>query len=500
MSSDLTPPEWMDDGPDIGFEDADVVATAAGDLCGYNLSDMGNAARMVAQHGLALRHVGDMGWLYWCGTHWEADRLKRVQEAAKQTVAEFRRQANRMLSRASGKEEKEAARVVVAFACQSENANRINNMIALASSDPVVARRTDDLDSHPYLLNVANGTVDLRSGLLRPHDRDDMLTICAPASLRPWVELPTQSILAAFMQSVQPEQDTQEFIWRCIGMSLIGEQRDHVILFAYGEGGNGKGTLFRAARAALGKYFCTIPSDMLVEKQNKAHAAQTAQLMGKRLVVADELPTGRSFDAAEVKRLSGGDDIAAQFMRQNWFNFRPSHTLWLQGNDKPHTAAGDYGMWRRMKLIPFLTKVLAVDNDLDRKLDAERDIVLRMAVDGAVAYLRDGLGSCDEVDSATAAYKNDEDSIGQFLAECCDGGDHETTRCSKASLRTAIEMWWKGEGKVRAPSNQTLKADLAKRGIIEGRAHKQSPHWAGIKLNDATSAAVAKVTADGWLS
>lgn len=495
---DLIPPDWMDEGPPPGEEDVQIAAPvgSATNLCGFTLSDTGNAARLIALHGDALRHVAEMGWFCWIGTHWEADKLRRVQEAAKHTIAEFRRQAERMFARADGKDAKDAAKAIVAFACQSENANRINNMIALASSDPKVAKTPDDLDAHPYLLNVANGTVDLRTGALKTHDRDDMLTICAPASLYSWADLPTQSVLVAFLDSVQPDLETQAFIWRCIGMSLIGEQRDHVVLFAYGEGGNGKGTLFRACKAAFGRYFCTIPADMLIEKQNKAHAAQTAQLMGKRLVVADELPTGRSFDAAEVKRLSGGDDIAAQFMRQNWFNFKPSHTLWLQGNDKPHTQAGDYGMWRRMKLIPFLTKVVAVDNDLDRKLDAERDIVLRMAVDGAVAYLRDGLQSCAEVEAATAAYKSDEDSIGQFLAECCDLGDGHT--CVKTTLRTALEAWWRGEGKLRAPTNQTLKADFAKRGIFEGRFHGQPYHWAGLRLNAATSAEVARAGDDRW--
>lgn len=495
---DLSPPEWMDEGPPLGIEDepAPTKAPSASNLCAFNLSDMGNASRLVAMHGDSLRHVGEMGWLYWAGTHWELDKLNRVQEAAKHTIAEFRRQAERMLARAEGKDAKDAAKAIVTFASQSENAARIGNMLTLASSDPKVARRTDDLDAHPYLLNVANGTVDLLTGALRPHSRDDLLTICAPASLRPWVELPTQCILAAFMQSVQPDVETQAFIWRCIGMSLIGEQRDHVVLFAYGEGGNGKGTLFRACKAAFGRYFCTIPADMLIERQNKAHAAQTAQLMGKRLVVADELPTGKTFDSSEVKRLSGGDDIAAQFMRQNWFNFKPSHTLWLQGNDKPHTAAGDYGMWRRMKLIPFLTKPEAIDNDLDRKLDAERDIVLRMAVDGAVEYLRNGLQSCAEVESATAAYRSDEDSIGQFLFECCEIGNYN---CPKTSMRLAIETWWKSEGKMRAPTNQTLKADFAKRGIVTGRLHGEPYHWAGVRLNAATSAEIARVKEDRWL-
>jgi putative DNA primase/helicase len=493
---ELSPPEWMDEGPPPGADDAPVVGKAsASNMLGFHLSDMGNAGRLVALHGTALRHVSSIGWHYWAGTHWEVDRLNRVQEAAKHTIAEFRAAAERFFAKAEGDDQKAIGKAICKFAGQSENAGRIANMITLASSDPLVSRTPDDLDAHPYLLNVANGTIDLRTGALRPHSRDDMLTICAPASLRPWAELPTQSVLGAFLQSVQPDLETQAFLWRCIGMSLIGEQRDHVVLFAYGEGGNGKGTWFRMAKAALGKYFCAIPSDMLIEKQNKAHAAQTAQLMGKRLVVADELPTGRSFDAAEVKRLSGGDDIPAQFMRQNWFNFKPSHTLWLQGNDKPHTSAGDYGMWRRMKLIAWNTKVVAVDNDLDAKLDAERDIVLRMAVDGAVEYLRAGLGCCAEVEAATKAYKDDEDSIGQFIAECCDRG--EAYKCPRPSLRAAIDRWWKDEGKMKAPSNQTLKNDFAKRGIVAGRAHGQAWHWVGIRLNDETSRQVAQ-TEDRW--
>lgn len=486
----------MDEGPPLGEDDAPVVGKAsASNLLGFHLSDTGNAGRLVAVHGNALRHVSGIGWHFWTGTHWEVDRLNRVQEAAKHTIAEFRAAAERFLAKAADDDQKAMGKAIVKFASQSENAGRISNMIALASSDPIVARTPDDLDAHPYLLNVANGTIDLRAGRLGPHDRAHMLTACAPASLLTWDDLPTQSVLAGFMQSVQPDVETQNFIWRCIGMSLIGEQRDHVILFAYGEGGNGKGTLFRAVHKAIGKYFHPIPSDMLVERQNKAHAAQTAQLMGKRFVLADELPPNKAFDVAEVKKLSGGDELAAQFMRENWFSFAPSHTLWLQGNDKLRVPGMDYGMWRRLRLIPFRTKVVNVDNDLDHKLDAERDIVLRTAVDGAVAYLRDGLASCPEVDEATASYRGDEDAIGQFLAECCDRG--EGLYCAKESMRRAIERWWRDEGKMRAPSNATLKSDFAKRGISEVRKHGAARSWAGVQLNSDTSSALA-ATRDDW--
>lgn len=493
---ELSPPEWMDEGPPLGEDDAPVVGKAGdGNLLCYHLTDTGNAHRLIAVHGQSLRYVNSIGWHYWTGTHWEVDRLKRVQEAAKHTIAEFRAAAERFVLKAVTPDEKAIAEALTRFASASENASKINNMIALASSDPIVARTTDDLDSHPYLFNVANGTIDLRTGKLGPHDRAHLLTICAPASLQSWDELPTQSVLAAFMQSIQPDVETQNFLWRCIGMSMVGEQRDHVILFAYGEGGNGKGTLFRAVHKAIGKYFHPIPSDMLVERQNKAHAAQTAQLMGKRLVVADELPPNKAFDVAEVKKLSGGDELAAQFMRENWFSFAPSHTLWLQGNDKLRVPGMDYGMWRRLRLIPFQTKVLNVDNDLDRKLDAERDIVLRMAVDGAVAYLRDGLGSCPEVDEATASYRSDEDAIGQFLAECCDRG--AGLYCAKESMRQAIERWWKDEGKLRAPSNATLKSDFAKRGISDTRRHGAARSWCGVQLNSETSRAIA-TAGDRW--
>lgn len=491
---DLSPPDWMDDGPPLGEDDAPVVGKAsASNLLGFHLSDTGNAHRMVALHGDALLYVNGVGWHSWMGTHWEVDRLKRVQEAAKHTIAEFRAAAERFAAKAEDADSKAAAKAICAFASSSENASRISNMIALASSDPKVARTPNDLDAHPYLLNVANGTIDLRTGHIGEHDREHLLTVCAPASLQQWESLPTQSVLAAFMQSVQPDVQTQAFIWRCIGMSLIGEQRDHVILFAYGEGGNGKGTLFRAVHKAIGRYFHPIPSDMLVERQNKAHAAQTAQLMGKRFVVADELPPNKAFDVAEVKKLSGGDALPAQFMRENWFSFIPCHTLWLQGNDKPRVPGMDYGMWRRLRLIPFQTKVLAVDNELDRKLDAERDIVLRMAVDGAVAYMRDGLGSCPEVDEATASYRSDEDSIGQFLAECCDRG--ELLTCAKESMRQAIERWWRDEGKLRAPSNSTLKTDFLKRGIVDARKHGSARCWVGVALNAETSRAVANAPA-----
>jgi putative DNA primase/helicase len=487
---ELSPPEWMDEGPPLG-EDTPAEAPLEGMLA-YRLSDTGNSHRLVALHGEALKCVSGVGWHYWTGTHWEVDRLKRVQEAAKHTIAEFRRQAERLLARAQTAEAKKAAEAIVGFAAQSENANRLSNMVALASSDPLMARTPDQLDKHPYLLNVANGTVDLRTGELRPHCRADLLTVCAPASLREWAALPTQSVLAAFMQSIQPNEETQAFIWRCIGMSLVGEQRDHVVLFAYGEGGNGKGTLFRAVNNAIGEYFCAIPSDMLVERFAKPHAAETAQLMGKRFAVADELPPNKAFDISALKKLSGGDKLGAQFMRENWFNFTPTHTLWLQGNAKPHAPAGDDGTWRRMHLLPFLTKIPRdrADRDLDRKLDAERDIVLRMAVDGAVDWFRNGLGSCQEVDDATSDYRADEDAIGQFLEECCDVGPGMT--CQRSAMRAAIERWWRDEGKLKAPNNQTLKADFAKRGIVAGRSHGSPFHWSGVQLNAAAEAATRK--------
>lgn len=482
-------PDWMDDdAPKPWDADPDtpppsVGKPSANNLLGYRCSDVGNGHRLVALHGENLRHVSGLGWMVWNGKCWVRDEAGVIIEAAKATIARFREDAEKFAARAVDDDTKAAAKKLIGFATASESSAKIHAMIDMASSDPMVARTVAALDSHPYLFNVDNGTVDLRTGKLRAHSRADMLTVCAPASLEDWTATAGVSVWSTFLERILPNDDTREFVQKCVGLSLIGEQREHIVPFLFGGGQNGKGTMLRAIMKAIGQYGCAVPSDMLMERTHAPHASQKATLMGKRFAIADELPHNREFDVAALKSLSGGDAIAAQFMRQDWFTFEPSHTLWLQGNDKPRIPGSDFGTWRRMRLIPFMVKIpdSEKDADLDRKLAAERDIVLRWAIDGAVKYMRDGLQVCGEVQQATAEYQADSDVLGQMINDCCEFGTDRWV--SKSNFREALVQWYADDGRKGVPSNGTIKADFSKRGIVEHRQTRTGPWgWKGITL------------------
>lgn len=485
----LDPPDWMDDCPppvddDQPVEVAPPASTAK--VAGFNCTDMGNALRMVATHGENIRYVVGIGWLVWRKSHWQRDTTNAVQEVAKATAAKMRADAERMAAHAVTKDDKDAAKALVAWAATTESVTRIRGMIALAESDPRVSKDVDELDADPYMFNVANGTIDLRTGKLRKHERSDLITVCAPASLEDWSRTVTDSTWHRFLERIQPNPDTRLYLQKLAGLSLIGEQREHVIPFLYGGGQNGKGTMLRAFGATFGKFACTVPVDMLIERTTTPHASQRATLMGKRIAIVDELPQNREFDTAALKSLSGGDRIPAQYMRQDWFDFKPSHTLWLQGNDKPRLPGSDFGVWRRMRLIPFLEKIPDDEKDpeLDAKLAAERDIILRWAIDGAVAYMREGLGVAAEVTDATEEYRADSDILGQMLRDCCTVAEGEWV--SKQSFRNVLEKWFESEGRKGIPSNGTIKTDFAKRGIVECRRYRLEPWgWSGISVNTA---------------
>lgn len=448
-------------------------------------TDTGNADRLIAQCGPNLRHVGPWGWMAWHGSRWKRDTRGTIVEAAKATVATFREQATQSaavgLALPKSHDDHQQALALLRFVTVCESAAKMKAMVDLARSDPVVAADVADFDAKPYLLNTKTQTIDLSSGIARAPDRDDLLTTGADVDPE---EAPFHATAwESFLREIMPNADTRAYLQRAIGCSLIGEQRDHVIFLAYGTGRNGKGTLFRAIGRAIGAYYAPIPSDMLMEKPYPTHAAQLADLMGKRLVVANEVPRGKKLDEGKVKELSGGDRIKAQFMRENWFDFTPTHTLWICANDRPRVTGTDAGIWRRMRVVPFLQAISkeSEDVDLDRKLAADAKYILQWCIDGALAYLRNGLGTCNEVDTATGEYRAEQDLMGLALSEVCDMGT--ALSCKKTELRTALEVWIDEVGLHHVLSDRALKTDFARRGILDARPDRLGAWvWCGIAL------------------
>ena len=484
----------MDDGPTFATPRATKGAQRpALDLLSQRLTDTGNAARFVAAVGQDFRHVHPWGWMSWRGNRWAQDTLGQSVEACKDVVDRAAAQVRVKFAIELRLPQRDPLRAfpdeLLRHFRQSESVGKLKAMRELAQSDPAVAETVEAFDAKPYLVNTKTKTIDLKTGKSWPARREDLLTVAAAHD--PADEPFHESDWALFLQTILPDAETRAYVQRAIGCSLIGEQRDHVVFLAYGSGGNGKGTLFRAIDNAVGAYYTTIPASMLIDRPQQAHAAQVADLMGKRLVVSSEIGKGQKFDEAKVKELSGGDRIKAQFMRQDWFSFKPTHTLWICCNDKPRITGTDKGIWRRMRLIPFTAQISAEqeDHDLDSKLLANAGIILQWCIDGAIAYMRDGLGACPEVAAATAEYRADEDMMGLALSEIGEFGPDK--RCARLDMRDALTAWYRAAGMAFIPIDKTIKTDFITRGIVPHRLTDSTPwDWRGIDLRPEVLAEV----------
>lgn len=441
-------------------------------------NDTGMAERVLAAYPDRYRYRIGAGWMVWKGTHWSLDRSGSLIEAVNATV-----QRCIIAADALSPDGKNSPRDQFLKWCSSRQSTKSLYAVEQRLRTWAGIAVSDGWDADPYALTHAGGTVDLRTGKTRPHAPSDLITHCAPAQELFGASL-DGSRFGLFLDEVLPDLDLRAYVQRAVGCSLVGLQADHVLFIATGTGRNGKGTLFRALSNAIGPYYSAIPSDMLVEKGHQAHPTEKADLAGRRLVVSAEINAGVALDEGLVKDITGADRVKARFMGKDFFEFDPSHTLWICCNEKPRIKGTDNGIWRRVKVIPFVTTVApdAVDRWLDDKLKAERDIVLTWAIEGAMAYLQEGLGECAAVTEATGEYRQSEDVLKMALDEVCDFGPGETA--TVARLHTAVGEWYALNGyKRQAPPVPMLARELTKRGYGMTRT-KDARVRTGLRVKD----------------
>jgi len=423
-------------------------------------NDTGMAARVLALHPDEYRYRSGPGWMRWTGTHWTRDTGGSLIEVVSAVVDKCKESADELPDK---------ARPAFLKWCDSRQNTKALYAVEQRLRTWRGVATADGWDSDPYLMTHMGGTVDLRTGATREHSPADLITHCAPAR-----ELFATSLdgsrFGQFLLEVLPDNELRGYVQRAVGSSLIGVQADHVIFMATGTGRNGKGTLFRAIANAVGPYYSAISSDMLVEKGHAAHPTAKADLAGRRLVVSSEISAGVALDEGLVKELSGGDRIKARFMGKDQFEFDPSHTLWICCNEKPRIKGTDNGIWRRIKVIPFVTTIPleSVDRWLDDRLKEERDIVLGWAIEGAIAYVERGLGECTAVNEATAEYKEGEDVLAMAIDAVCEKGEWLSTTVTE--LHDALKVWYLQQGYARtAPPIPALGRELTKRGYAVSR-------------------------------
>jgi putative DNA primase/helicase len=381
-----------------GNESMNGRAGSAMAATAFPFTDAGNAKRFVRLHGRDFRYVFEQRrWLHWDGRVWATDTIGHVQRAGVHTAAA-------MYGEAAALDDDSARQALVKHARASEGKARLDAMVSVASADAALAIAPDVLDADPWALNVANGTVNLRTGELREHDPAEMHSKIAGAALAE-ASAPRWE---TFLEQVLPDREVRAFVQKLAGYSLTGEVGEHVLPFVHGSGANGKSVFLAVLRKVLGDYAAEAAPELLVARYgDRGVPTDILDLRGFRFVTTTEVEGNKRMDATLMKRITGEDTLKARAMRQDFVEFRNVTHLWMAANDKPPVDGLDEAVWRRLRLIPFGVTIdeNKRDPELIAKLMAERDAILGWLVAGCVAYVRDGLKPPAAVLAATDEYR-----------------------------------------------------------------------------------------------
>jgi len=386
------------------------------------LTELGNAQRFARMHGHHLRYVQTWGkWLAWDGQRWKRDEFGAEMKAAKAVAESIYVDAASLAQRAATGDERagSSAEAMTKWGKASSKASALRAMLTLAQSEESIAVAAGEFDRDRFALNVQNGTLDLRTGELRPHQQMDLITKLASTNYNPSATCP---LWDAFLSRVLPDEEVRAFVQRFVGYALTGDITEQTLMFAYGSGANGKSVLLDVLLAILGDYGLRAAPDLVLAKQGESHPTELADLEGRRLVVCSEIDPGRGWAESTIKRITGDTTITARRMKQDFYTFPATHKLVIAANTRPIVRGTDQGIWRRMRLVPFSVTIPPKERDkglVTRLLEEERPGILAWAVRGCLARQRDGIGEPTAVTEATESYRNEQDILGIWIAEEC---------------------------------------------------------------------------------
>lgn len=451
-----------------------ALTDAPDELVEEESTDGGNARRMVALHGDLFRYCDPWGKdLIWDGRRWEVDRTRQLERIAKATVRQMYEAAPAVTDTAKRQD-------LAKWAARSDMLPRYRAMVDLARSEPGITVLPEELDADPYLLNVQNGTLDLRTGDLKDHDPADLLTKMAGTSWDPDATAPRfeQFLREIFAGDAELIRFWQAFFGYC----LTGSTKEQVLAFLYGLGANGKSTLLDVLMELMAEYATQSEPELLLARYGNSHPTGLADLHGARLVVTTEVGQGRRVDEVQVKQLTGGDRIKARFMRQDFFEFKPEFKLVIAANHKPIIKGTDHAIWRRIRMVPCTVTIPEEerDPDLPAKLRAELPGILAWAVRGAIDWKHHGLGQPAAVMEATREYRTEMDVMGEFLNECTATGPG--LEVESRDLHDAYKRWCEDAGE-KALNRTAFGREMTDRGFERGQDTKsRRATYIGLKV------------------
>ena len=392
---------------------------------GIHYTDAGNAELMARKYQGDVIYCQDIrSFLVYDGTRYVKDTENRVEWLMKETLKTWMTAANE-------DRDEDRRKRTIHHILKSENQGRVKAAVDSLKSEPGMSVGIDQFDRDIWKFNAANGTIDLKSGKLLPHDKKDLLMKSSKVAYDPNAGCPNW---VRFVDGItNGDAELQSFLQEAMGYSLSGDTSEQCLFILHGSGANGKSTFIEIAREVLGDYGMQIPVETLLVRKHEGVGNDIAALRGARFAAASEAEKGQALAESKIKQLvAGNDKVAARFLYGEFFEYAPQFKIFLATNWMPKISGTDQGIWRRIRLIPFEVAFLdpkihpdvpenrRQDRNLSQKLRLELPGILNWMVEGCLRWQRQGLSRPRVVQAATESYREDNDPVGQFIAECCD--------------------------------------------------------------------------------
>lgn len=457
-----------------------------------NQNDVGMAELFVSEYKGEMRYNSSTGWLVWNGKKWEISDLKaeqkyvefikRVLELAKKdvhvaydTIGDMALEEGVKKAQSNGEKAVKEALAYFKFINKMCDGGKIKAVLSLAKSMLEVPIHA--LDFNPFELNTPCGVVDLKTGVVYQHRPESFCTKMTKVSatmdgMQMWEE--------CLDLVSQKDAEFKKYLQVCAGAIAIGKVYHEALIIAFGDGANGKSTVFNTIYEVLGDYAGKIPAESLTTKARNTKV-DLAELLGKRFVLASETEEGQRLSTSMLKQIASVDTITGEKKYHDPFTFTPTHTTVLYTNHLPRVGSNDKGTWRRLIVAPFNANIINPKTNYGEELLAKASgAVLKWIIDGAKMFIDGGfiIPHCSKVDDAIGKYREENDWLSHFLAECCIVGELENV--GGGVLYKAYRAWAAESGEY-VRSNRDFADGLRSAGFAL-KKQKNGNVWNGLSL------------------
>lgn len=387
-----------------------------------------------------------------------------------------------IVGEASSVEDERDRKSILKWAHQSEFRSRITSMIHFAA--PEAAITPDRFDTDPWLLNVNNGTVDLKTGELLEHNREHLITKLAPVDYHgstyskdsPWIK---------FLERILPDEEVRDFVQRAVGYSLTGNTGEEVMFFLHGAGRNGKSKFIEAIQSVMGDYTSNTRAEALLVKKYDSIPAELAELPKIRMTATIETEHGIALAESLIKSFTGNDTMQVHKKFKDPFLFKPQAKIWMVSNHKPQIQGRDEGIWSRLLIVPFNVHIPEKERDksLSEKLRGDSSTILAWAVEGCLRWQQSGLKPPRSVTQAVSEYRNEINPLKDFVADVC---ILEPTSWIKSSELLERYHHWAEKSGEEAMTAKKVTLLLKEYGCTPSK-RKGERGWLGISLTNLVS-------------